>query len=297
MADKDLKFTQENSLGRFDELTLTPLANQYLAFDANKTPVSTPLPLTERVAKKFVVANSFAVGDVIKADSEGFSLAQADAPANFNRTIGVVESASSTQFTLVEFGFISGLSGLTAGAAYYLSNTLAGKLTGTAPTYAKMMLVALSSSTAVVLNHPSVSNTSGANTAVVPIANSFVLGDLLYLNGSTYTKARADVPSTSEVIGMVLSSDGSSFTLLLFGVVSGLSGLTAGSVYFLSATTAGAMTTVEPSTVGQVSKPVFIAMSTTSGLFINMRGLVIPSSGGGGGATTTTSDALMFLGN
>ena len=297
MADKDLKLTQENSLGRFEEVTLTPSANDFLGFDASKNPVPKPLPLVERIAKKFVIANTFGAGDVIRTAGANFAESLADSPANFLGTIGIVESASSTEFTVVERGYISGLSGLTAGTLYYLSGATAGLLTDTSPTYSKMMLVALSGNSGIVLNDPAVTNTSGSNTAVIAVTNTFVLGDLIYLNGSTYTKALADNSATAEVIGMVLSSAGTSFTLLLFGVVSGLSGLTPGAVYFLSSTVAGQMTTTEPS-AGQVSKPVFIAMSTTSGLFINMRGLIVPSSGGGGGGTTTTtSDALMFLGN
>lgn len=297
MADKDLKLTQENSLGRFEESTLSPVANQYLGFDSGKNPVSVPLPPIERISKRFVIANTFSAGEVIRTSGSSFTEARANTPSNFLGTIGVVESASATEFTVVERGYISGLTGLVAGTVYYLSSGTAGLLTDTAPTYSKMMLVALDANSGIVLNDPAVTNTSGANTAVVGVANSFVLGDLLYLNGSTYTKARADVSATAEVIGMVISSDGSSFTLLLFGVATGFSSLTAGAVYFLSATVAGQMTTTEP-TAGQVSKPVFIAMSATSGLFINMRGLIVPSSGGGGGgSTTTTSDVLMFLGN
>ena len=40
---------------------------------------------------------------------------------------------------------------------------------------------------------------------------------------------------------------------------------------FLSATTAGALTSVEPG-AGFISKPLFIAETTNSGYFVNMRG-------------------------
>jgi hypothetical protein len=51
-----------------------------------------------------------------------------------------------------------------------------------------------------------------------------------------------------------------------------MTSLTAGSVYFLSPSTAGAITATEPTTEGQISKPVFVADSTTSGYFFNFRG-------------------------
>jgi hypothetical protein len=54
-----------------------------------------------------------------------------------------------------------------------------------------------------------------------------------------------------------------------------MSGLTDGTTYFLSPTTAGALTATEPTAVGQVSKPVFIANSTVGGIFVNMRGMLI----------------------
>lgn len=105
--------------------------------------------------------------------------------------------------------------------------------------------------------------------------HGFVAGDLLYLNGTTYTKARADANSTSEVVGIVTASQTANiFTLATGGYITGLSGLTAGAAYFLSSITSGLLTTVEPA-AGDISKPVLIADTTTSGYFFNMRGVVV----------------------
>jgi len=65
--------------------------------------------------------------------------------------------------------------------------------------------------------------------------------------------------------------DADTFTLGTSGLITGLSGLTAGQVYYLSGT-AGAITATEPTAVSSVSKPVFTATSTTSGYLNNFRG-------------------------
>lgn len=110
-------------------------------------------------------------------------------------------------------------------------------------------------------------------------AHGFVVGNVVRLNGSTYALAQADSASDAEVAGIVSAVlDTNTFTLLTIGKVTGLSGLTAGSIYFLDPSTPGALTTTEPSGAGQVSKPLLIADSTTTGFFYNFRGEQITSS-------------------
>jgi len=83
--------------------------------------------------------------------------------------------------------------------------------------------------------------------AVNQPGHSFVAGDLLYRqNATTYAKAKADAESTAAVCGIVSSVAGANdFVLTTAGVVTGLSGLTAGK-YFLSAATAGASLPCKP---------------------------------------------------
>lgn len=121
---------------------------------------------------------------------------------------------------------------------------------------------------------------------VAQTGHGLAVGDVIKNTGvDTYAKARADSASNAEVIGMVSEvADANNFTYVTGGPVTGLTGLTAATVYFLSPTTAGALTATEPSTVGHISKPVFIATSTTAGVFFNFRGITITSS-------TTTSVA------
>lgn len=120
-------------------------------------------------------------------------------------------------------------------------------------------------------------------------AHGFSAGDLLYLNGGNFAKAQADTEAKSQVVGIVASvSSSSTFTLLFSGRANtGLSSLTPGAVYYLSPSSAGAATTTEPSTVGQVSKPVFIAeTSTTAYLLLESRGKLI--------TTATSSDYVLI---
>lgn len=116
---------------------------------------------------------------------------------------------------------------------------------------------------------------SSSSINISQVAHGFVVGNIIYYNGSAYALARADVTATAEVLGMVSAvANANSFTLTLVGYVSGLSGLTPGE-NFLSPSSAGALTPTEPSTIGQISKPIFFALSATTGYLINYRGEVI----------------------
>jgi hypothetical protein len=116
----------------------------------------------------------------------------------------------------------------------------------------------------------------GATKTVTQSTHGFAVGDVLYLNSGTYTKAVASSAAAAEVVGIVSAvPTASTFTMTSVGYVSGLTGLTAGTLYYLSPSSAGTLTATQPSTVGQVIKPVFIADSTTSGYFYNMRGAMV----------------------
>jgi hypothetical protein len=93
-------------------------------------------------------------------------------------------------------------------------------------------------------------------------------------NPEDWVKAQADSAANSQALGIVTSVSGNKFDVAYSGArVPGLSGLTVG-VNYLSAATAGEMTTTEPA----ISKPVFFATSTSSGIVMIERGL--KSTGG-----------------
>lgn len=133
------------------------------------------------------------------------------------------------------------------------------------------------------------SSIGGATTIkrITQASHGFSVGQVLYLNGSTYALAKADVAATAEVAGMVSRViDASTFELTICGEVSGLSSLTVGENYFLSPSSAGAITATEPTVVGQISLPVGVASSATTLLFKALRGAVV------GGANVRTQIAL-----
>jgi len=114
--------------------------------------------------------------------------------------------------------------------------------------------------------------------AITQNSHGFAVGDVLKFAGGVYAKAQADSAANAEVVGIVSAVTENTFDLLNVGFISGLSSLTAGTVYFLSPSSAGALADTEPTTVNQVSKPLLIAVSTTEGYFCNFRGSVVLTS-------------------
>lgn len=118
----------------------------------------------------------------------------------------------------------------------------------------------------------------GADRQVITQAShGFVAGDVLYLSGATYTKAKADAAATAEVVGIVGEVVSTNKFLLVSSGGITLSSLTAGEVYYLSPDTAGAYTSTAPNTIGQIRKPLFVAQSTTEALINILIGVEIGS--------------------
>ena len=99
------------------------------------------------------------------------------------------------------------------------------------------------------------------------------IGAPLYIStGGVYTLCKADAANTAEVQGLISSINNVNSFVLLIGdgvitvdtAVSGGGALVVGSTYFVSAATAGQITATEPTTtIGNVSKPLGTATSTT----------------------------------
>ena len=125
------------------------------------------------------------------------------------------------------------------------------------------------------------SSGGGSTYPIIQVGHGFTVGKVLTLSGSTFVTAEANIAANADVVGIVSAvSDADNFTLATGGYVTGLSGLSAGSTYYLSPTVAGGLTATEPSTIGQISKPILLADTATSGYFINYRGIVIGGSSG-----------------
>ena len=118
------------------------------------------------------------------------------------------------------------------------------------------------------------SGTTLTSNTITQTAHGFVVGDWLYLSGtSTYAKARANLSTTADAIGVVTTlTDANNFKISTQGYVTGLAGLTAGSAYFLSDATAGAITATELTNTASIRKPLFIADTATSGWIDNQIG-------------------------
>jgi len=99
-------------------------------------------------------ANAFSVGEWIYHNGTIYVLADASA-ASTAESIGVVTAATGADFTVQFGGRITGLSGLTAGEAHFLSET-AGAITATAPAtegaVIKPVLIADSTTTGFIFN-------------------------------------------------------------------------------------------------------------------------------------------------
>lgn len=106
------------------------------------------------------------------------------------------------------------------------------------------------------------------------VAHGLAVNDVIRLSGvSTYTKAQADSGANAEVVGIVTAVAGvDDFTVQQSGHVTGLTALTANTVYFLSPGTAGLLTATAPTTLGQISRPVLITDTTTSAWIFPYRG-------------------------
>jgi hypothetical protein len=237
--------------------------------------------------------HGLAVGDVIRLNGTSYIKAQANSAANAE-AVGIVNAVADTNnFTFTTDGLITGLSSLTAGSVYFLSAATAGLLTATAPSTAgqirKAMLVATTTTAGIIVNYigvevgNSIANGNALVNEITQTAHGLAVGDVVRLNGTSYTKAQANTVTNAEAVGIVSAVPGANnFTFVTEGKITGLSGLTAGSVYFLSAATAGLLTATAPSTAGQINKPMLVADTTTSGYVVNYRGNVVPSSGGTG---------------
>lgn len=170
-----------------------------------------------------------------------------------------------------------------------------GTLSGVTATTFTFTSGSIGTTVTCVTQTPLTNNTTLASTAYVDAAvaagggsgdavkktttqasHGFIVSDVVYHAGGVWAKARADLPATCDVVGIVSAVAGvNDFTVTTHGYISGLSGLTADTTYFLSPTTAGLLTATEPTTAGYVSKPVLQAITTTTAFVINYRGVVI----------------------
>lgn len=110
----------------------------------------------------------------------------------------------------------------------------------------------------------------GADTASVATSEDLAAGDIvnIYDNGGTPTARKADASAASAGkigVGFVLAATTApnNATVYFEGQITGLTGLTPGTVYFLSGATPGALTATPPTTAGYALQKIGMAISTT----------------------------------
>lgn len=101
-------------------------------------------------------ANSFAVGNVVGNNGTTWVLAEANS-GGVQNSLGLVTAATGSNFTIVTAGLATGLSGLTQGTRYYLSDSSAGATTSTPPSTTSSSQITIydaQSTTSAIVNPP-----------------------------------------------------------------------------------------------------------------------------------------------
>lgn len=123
--------------------------------------------------------------------------------------------------------------------------------------------------------------------------HGLVVGDWVRVNtAGLYVKAQADNAIDGEVLGVIVTATVNTFTIQQSGYITTaqnvFAGLVEGNAYFLDTTTPGAMSINDAVINGQISRPVFVADTATSGWVVPYRGLIVGGAqpNAGGGSTT-----------
>lgn len=125
----------------------------------------------------------------------------------------------------------------------------------------------------------------------ITLGSGYTFGSVVRVTTSGYTAAKANDPDNAEMVGVISNLTTSNATVTLAGRISGnfttVAGgtLSPGCVYFLSPSTGGYITTTEPTTIGQVSKPVILGLGETAGVVLQYRGNYLNASSGGAGGS------------
>jgi len=228
--------------------------------------------------------------------------AQATSDVNAE-VMGIVTDASDAdEFTLQQAGFLGNMDDhplfpFTPGVAYFLSDTVAGAMqtadVTTIDYVTKPVFVADRTNGGWVIPQQrgkiNASDSGGGtvitdtNKQLVTQVNDFLVGELLriYNDAGTgkYERAIAssftDAQSVVMVVEINVDGDPDKFVVQSEGWVDVLSGRTIETLYYLSPTVAGAMTTTRPTDPSYYIKPIFVAISASSGWLLEQQQLPV----------------------
>lgn len=150
------------------------------------------------------------------------------------------------------------------------------------------------------LGETAVPNVSYKITGITSGTDGFTFGSVVRITTSGYTTAVASSADDAEVIGVLSARSPSYSVVTLSGKIEGdftnVAGgtLSEGCVYFLDPSTRGNITITEPTTMGQVSKPVIIGLGQTAGMVVQYRGNYLNAATSPGGESGTNRLYISF---
>jgi hypothetical protein len=212
-------------------------------------------------------SNSFTANQIVGVNLSGvYVLAEANA-GGVTSGLGVVTSSTGAAFTFTTDGLVTGLSGITPGAQYYLSDSVAGAVTTTPPTNTSSFIVGI---------YQGISSTT-AQVTISPLPAVLTLIPLASLNGGS----TAGLISTTT--GGVMSALNGSTSMTVLGPLLGSSWSNSATL-FLAAS--GAWVSGGSGTVTAVS------IATANGFSGSSSGGATPSLTIVAGAITPTSEVI-----
>lgn len=245
-------------------------------------------------------SHGFVVGDAIRKTTTAsiWALASSDTDVNAE-ALGLVSKVSdANNFVVVFRGLITTLNGLSEGGVYFLSTSSLGTAPfrnistsdSTVPSISKPMYVAVSSTSAVLLNYrgSEIANIGGSgggssggiSEEISQTAHGFSVGDVLKRTVGAWALATAESDVNAESLGVVsVVPNANTFTIVYEGIIDTLSGLSDSSVYFLATSSAGPIplrnVTLNQPVAPNISKPIYVATSTSSAIILTYRGAIV----------------------
>lgn len=216
-----------------------------------------------------------------------------------------IGSFGTGQLHLTAFDWPTHIVGLQPGEIYYLSNTSLGEATSSVPTtldhYVKPVMYAVSFSSAFVniqssikITTPETLSTNSNVHTVTLTSHDFNVGTPIYYDGTTYRASNCTTGSAAEVLGIIQSTTNDTFTYVSDGSITfdtNYFSMAPGSIYFLGPLS-GQLATSEPTHEGHISKPILYAISDSTGLVKNYRGITISGLTGPVPAIQTNEDHI-----
>lgn len=270
-----------------------------------------------------------------KTDDTNVTLTLGGTPTTALLRAASITAGWTGQLGLTRGGTAASLTASNGGIVYSNASTLA-ILAGTATANQVLLSGASTTPSWSTATYPATAGTSGnvltsdgtnfvssapsagsaTSITVTQASHGFSVNNALYLVGTTYTLAIATSLPASQVVGIVSNvANVNTFTLQMTGRLTGLSGLTAGGIYYLSDGTPGLPTLTIPTTSTSISRPLYAADSTTSAILLPCRPIYLSQvptlisvttlvvgagasggadDGGGGGAGGAVSSSIQL---